>query len=457
MARSFSTGSGGSSRTNAPSSQPAGHPGRHARLIPDLRPGERVISLQRHHPAVLAGRLAAPLVILALWLVSLIFVLPFIAALQQPDPLGPPPEGLQAWLPTALWLGWLFVAAFLVLWAAYRVLDWSDDWIALTSRRLIVMDKALFLRETRREVPIDRVQNVTADYPNSMGVAFDFGNLRVDTAGIGVVEFKDLPHPRQMREGIFTQQAELQAARPSPEDSRKAAVRSIMRGTDPALHELPTPPDGITLPADLSKGTGPSMLGALFPFAPQREDDGVTWHKHWFFLLRGLAGPTLLWLIVAVAWFAVMLFGGEGQFGSAAVILGWAAVGLAPVCLLWALWKWDDWRNDIYRLAGDRIYDIDRLPLGMREQSKETLITRVTDVTYLVPGPLAHLLNYGDVELKTPGEATQFVFEHVPRPREIQAEIMDRIEEYRVKARSSNDREIEAWIKAYNEVQREGA
>jgi hypothetical protein len=321
------------------------------------------------------------------------------------------------------------------------------------------MDKHLFLRESRREVPIDRVQNVTAEYPNSMGVALDFGDLRVDTAGLGVLEFRHVPHPRVLREAIFTQQAQLRAAQPSADDVRKAAVRSILRGSDPALHERPTPPDGNAVPpgaaAQASAGTY-SLFTTLFPFSPMRAGDSVTWHKHWMVLARGVLPPAILWWAGLMVWLAAIGSSRGGQYSSLAQVVGWAVVVAAPVCLLWALWKWDDWRNDIYRLDRERVYDIERLPLGMREQSKETLITRVTDVMYTVPGPLANILDYGDIELKTPGEATQFIFRSVPRPREIQREIMDRIEEYRLRTQAGAGKEIEAWLKAYEDVRREG-
>src|SRR5207253_5479107 len=114
--------------------------------------------------------------------------------------------------------------------------------------------------------------------------------------------------------------------------------------------------------------------------------------------------------------------------------LGWLMVGLVPVCLLWALYNWEDWRNDLYRLDRERVYDIESLPFGLRERSKETLVTRITDVTYQVSGPVAHLLNYGDVVIKTAGEATEFTFNGIPCPREVQQEIMDRVEEYRLKS-----------------------
>jgi hypothetical protein len=431
---------------------------RRARLIHDLRPGEQLVALHRQHPAVLFGSLVPPLVIFVMWAVASVFVLPFISSLG-PDPYGPPAEGLRVLLPGLVWLGWMVVPALLVLWAAYKTLDWSDDWLALTNRRLILMDKHLFLRESRREVPIDRVQNVTAEYPNSLGVGLDYGDLRVDTAGLGVLEFRHLPHPRVMREAIFTQQAQLKASQPSAEDVRRAAVRSILRGTDPALHEQSTPPGGnpVTPAPTVQGGVGSyGLLTTLFPFAPLRAGDSVTWHKHWAVLARGVLPPAILWWAAFVVWLAAIGASGSGQYSSLAQVIGWVVVVMAPVCLLWALWKWDDWRNDIYRLDRERVYDIERLPLGMREQSKETLITRVTDVMYTVPGPLANILDYGDIELKTPGEATQFIFRSVPRPREIQREIMDRIEEYRLRAQAGAGKEIEAWLKAYEDVRREG-
>ena len=61
------------------------------------------------------------------------------------------------------------------------------------------------------------MQNVTAEYPNSMGVALDFGELRVDTAGIGVLVFENLPRPRAMREAYIKQWHQEHDATPGKE------------------------------------------------------------------------------------------------------------------------------------------------------------------------------------------------------------------------------------------------
>ncbi len=434
---------------------------RYSRLVPDLRPGEMIVVVQRRHYSVLLQSTLGPLLLLGVWVVGLPFVLRFIGELGTAS--FSTAQAAPDWVAGLLTVSYLATAALLLLWAGYVYLDWKDDWLALTTLRLIEMDKTLFQHETRREAPLAKVQNIVADYPRALSMALDFGDLTVDTAGIGVLLFRDLPHPRAMREAIFAQQAALKAHQPPPEARRKAAIRSLLNGADPQVHNRPTPPNGLprmpgrgnTQLMEDSSVSGYGVLNKIFPFSPQRADGGVTWHKHWGFLFKGLLWPSAVYFLALAGWFALRVSGlltllGETLGG----ILGWTVVLLLPVCLLWGLWNWEDWRNDLYRLDHERVYHIESLPFGLREESKETLITRITDVSYTVPSPLAHLLNFGNVVIKTPGESVEFVFRGIPRPREVQAEIMARVDEHRLKDNAGVDREIEAWIKAYDDVKR---
>jgi hypothetical protein len=70
---------------------------------------------------------------------------------------------------------------------------------------------------------------------------------------------------------------------------------------------------------------------------------------------------------------------------------------------------------------------------------------------YVIPGPLANLLDFGDVVIKTPGEASELIFAGIPHPRRVQQTIMERVESNR-RAAPVPDREIEAWIRAYHEA-----
>lgn len=440
------------------------HHARYSRLIPDLRPGETLVVLQRRHISVLITGLVLPALMLGIWLTGLFFVLPFVAGLQT-DPLlagGFDAPTAPSWVPATLTALYLALAGLLALWAAYIFLEWKDDWLALTTQRLIVMDKLLFIHETRREVPIVKVQNIVADYPRLLSMSLDFGDLTVDTAGVGVLTFKDLPHPRSMREAIFAQQAALKANQAPPEDRRRAAIRSLLQGADPLAHSRPTPPNGYPrLPGrgetqliDATGVSGYGLFNRIFPFSPQRASGGVTWHKHWIFLLRGLLLPALVYAVALAAWLALRINGTLASVGWLDITLSWTAVLLLPVCVAWAVWNWEDWRNDLYRLDHERLYHTESLPFGLREESKETLVTRITDVSYTMPGPLSHLFNFGNVLIKTPGESTEFLFKSIPRPREVQGEIMARLDEHRLKDTAGMDREIEAWIKAYDDVKR---
>jgi hypothetical protein len=302
-------------------------------------------------------------------------------------------------------------------------------------------------------------------------MALDFGDLMIDTPGTGTLSFADMPAPKVVRESIFAQQKVLQSAQPPPEDMRRAAVRSLILGKDPAAPS-PGAPAGLPRVAAGSSPQAPQMrsprnpnaaptvsgyglLNVLFPIGPQRNGLLVTWHKHWLYLLRGAVAPLLLLGAVLALWTGSIVMGEPGVVGPLEVVLGWAALVLTPVCLIWSLWNWEDWRNDLYRLDHERVYHIESLPFGLREQSKETTMGRISDVMYVVPGPIANLLNYGDVIIKTPGEATEFVFHGIPCPREVQQEIMERVDDLRRKAAAGTDREIEAWLKAYHDVTRE--
>jgi hypothetical protein len=404
---------------------------RFARIIHDRRQGERVLLVLRRHPAVLAHALAAPLLLLVLWLTSLYFFAPFMASLQV-DPLvveSAPPS----WLVPLLWVAWLSAGFAPVAWMAYAVLDWREDWIALTDQRVIVMNKTLFLRETRREAPLSKVQNVTANHRSALGTALDFGDIEVDTAGIGALTFKNLPRPSLFREAVFRQQAAYQAKQPPAEDIRKEAVRAIILGQDPATLGNTRDPRG--------DKSAPTTF----------EQQVFIWHKHWAYLVLANRVPLLAESGVALTWIVLGIIGGPGVGDSIAGLVGWAALLLVPVCLAWVTWASEDWRNDVYKLDHERLYHIESLPLGLREQSKETLVNRVSDVMYLIPGPLANLLDFGDVVIKTPGEASELIFAGIPHPRRVQQIIMERVDTSRRSA-PVPDREIEAWIRAYHEA-----
>ena len=87
-------------------------------MIHDLRRGERVIVLLRRHPAALLTALAWPLLLLAMWAVSLLFVAPFIAMGFGWLPFRGSPRAYVLWY--IAWMMGFFIVIGVGMWRLGR-------------------------------------------------------------------------------------------------------------------------------------------------------------------------------------------------------------------------------------------------------------------------------------------------------------------------------------------------
>ena len=94
------------------------------------------------------------------------------------------------------------------------------------------------------------------------------------------------------------------------------------------------------------------------------------------------------------------------------------------VLLPWWLYRYIDWRNDIYQVTDKFIFDIERKPLGT-EVKKAAPLENILSLEHERVGFLGYMLNYGLVTINV-GE-TQFVFRNVHEPARIQQDIFNRI------------------------------
>jgi hypothetical protein len=398
---------------------------------------EQVIFWRRHHWTVLVRMVLVPII------VTLGTVLLFLVVSAQLDaPVYEPGLQMAQAVVQVILLG-LVVLSLVGL--VYQIWNWSSDWIILTNRRLIVREATPLLREQRREIPLGKVQNAITTLPGPLHMSLNFGRLVVDTAGLGQVRVEDVPNPALLRDLIMAEQKKVMAA---SQPTRANYLQHVARNI---LYDVPAPaaPQGTLAVPSPREGFG--LFNTLFPFRPQRDGLTVVWHKHWWFLLRGLLIPILLLLffegveIAAAVFFTVI---GSDQ-NPADPILAFVRPFIWFIALLVALYQWEDWRNDYYEIRDDRLIDREALPLGLFEQTKQTELRRITDIRNEVPGPLAMLLDFGDVIIKTPGEAVAFTFDGVPKPREVLGEIMDRIEALREREQFQTTRDMQDLLRAF--------
>ena len=372
---------------------------------------ERVALYLRRHPWLLWRRLAWPLLVLAA-------LVPVARHLRLIPPL------------------WILSGVLILLWALWLWLEWRNDCLVVTTRRLAHMEKRLLFYERQQQAPLDKVQDVSVVRSGPLAAIFGFGHLTVQTAGAtGQITFAHTPRPEAVKEALFAEVNRYRALqRACRRQSLEADLRRQLGLTSPPeadASERPTEPalrpEG---PADAVALRLTELIRGSFPRLRQQQGEVIMWRKHWLVLLRDLGWPLLL----GAAFAALPL--------ATRIAFPWpAAAAMAAIVLLWLWWQWENWRNDVYILTPDRIVDIERVPLRLHSTRREGSLLNIQNVTYVIPGLLAGLLNCGDVVIETAGQVGNFTFETVYDPSSVQADIFRYVEAFRGRQQQTGDAE----------------
>ena len=401
------------------------------RRPPWLEPGEAVVEQIRRHPIIALRNLALPFLIALVLLVLLI------------DGRLPPP------------LGWPLMALD-VLVGLWAFVDWWNDSLVITPRRVTRWERIWPVYEGRREAPLRQVQDVRVAR-GLWGNLLNFGRLQIQTAATeGLIEFTFTPEPMRVQQLILDRVARARV--PERAESRDIARRSLESRLDIGL-ELWVPSRAV--PADTESGatSKPPRRPRGFKWTPwpwmtRVEDDRITWRKHWVRLLWRIWLPLLAcgFLIYVAALVSL----GRMPFIPSRLAFWVPWLVLAFLAFFWLWWEYTDWGNDVYIVTNERIIDVEKKPLFMAEERREASLGMVQNVNVRIPGPIAYILGYGHVYIFTAAEIGLFDFLFVPHPREVQAEIFRRIEAYRAREaqRRAAQRQAEMadWFEVYHRV-----
>lgn len=96
-------------------------------------------------------------------------------------------------------------------WFIWRVEDWRNDIFQVTSRTVVDIDRRPFgFGESRKQAPIDKIQNVNAYTPGLLHTIFNYGNVDIETAGDAInLKFDDVPYPSVIQSDIFQRLEDL--------------------------------------------------------------------------------------------------------------------------------------------------------------------------------------------------------------------------------------------------------
>jgi hypothetical protein len=332
----------------------------------------------------------------------------------------------------------------------WRWLDWRNDYYLVTDRRAVWLEKVIGLYDSRQEAPLHMVLSVSVS-TDFLGRSLGYGDVVIRTY-TGQLTFHNVRLPKTMAAVIEEGWRRVRQAR-DRED--REGVAEALRGRLEASGAQVEPSDEAT-PAELPVETARPLEGVgldHWTFQVRFEQGGViTYRKHWAVLLRSIALPSILvLLLVGIVGAALGGLIRLSSLGTGLLIVG----ALLVPAFGWWVYRYVDWANDLYQITPEQIVDIYKRPLS-RELRKVAPLENILGTQVQRRGIIGLLLDYGNVVAEV-GTA-QFTFEGVYHPSLVQQDIVRAqetlLERRREAARLQRRGELVEWFGAYHEETR---
>jgi membrane protein YdbS with pleckstrin-like domain len=401
------------------------------------------------------------------------------------------PPSVQSFLGTSALICVLPAVALAAVWV---LVNYFDDYYVVSNLRVTRRDRVWPLYEAKLQAPIETVQQVTLDQ-GFFGRVFDYGHVSINTAAkVGAMIFAHVPGPNEVQGYVMQGKAEARLA--GRGQQREVLRRGLVSELGLALlvpertralgdgASLPVkrrffggpPPDKAPKPELLpgTKGAQPGWLVGLAQRLPERWQaivigppkpepqplsGQIIWRKHWMNLLRRTIWPTILLLFTLALAALAANFLGSPLLSTAATALTLPWLLLLTCAIGWWLFRYADWRNDIYVVTDEKLIDIEAKPLGLSIKRRETGLDRVQTVDYKQVGFIRYFLNYGDVVIRSAAADEGLDFLYVPNPRLVQAMIFQKVDAHRRKLDQQRlrdrQREMIESLEVYHEMRQE--
>jgi CRP-like cAMP-binding protein len=372
--------------------------------------------------------------------------------------------------------------AFLILlacsWIAWNWIDWRNDYLVITTKRVLRREKVPFLYEDELEAPLSRVER-SSTVQDFWGKMLGYQDLTISTAAAaGMIKFSPIPTQDNAAK-VLTELLDRQQASKSFRSKRgkrlmrqNALQERIGESDDPwdtaPILKLTTPKPKLSWwqqKLQNFKSGWTATLNAVLPWRSIVDADSakaiVIWNKHWSDLFRR-AWPSLLFLTFLIALVLAELFGigilsllGPNivtniiEYPILVVIFG----AFVPVSL-WLWWELADWSNDLYVLTESQVIGIEKKPLFVGETRNTVELANIQNILFEQMGFVNILLNVGNVIIETAGSEKPLNFRHVPDPRNVQRQIFAQMEAHKQKraiaAAKESFQEFTDWFDAYH-------
>jgi membrane protein YdbS with pleckstrin-like domain len=336
----------------------------------------------------------------------------------------------------------------LAFWAWY-INDWSNDYLIITDRRFIQLEKVTLFNKAKIEIPLDKITEVKIETGRGpIEYLFKVGTVTVTSTGRSQITFKHVHDPEsvrmewdKLRKAYFMYRSNF----------RKDRMRNYLENRIWGSKLINWNEEEEAREIDVIEN--PNWLQRTFPTGPirDRRKKQITWYTHPWVLFKRLSPLVLLLLLL-------ILF---GIFGlpfiyrlnvSLISLIGSAGFVLAFIGVCITIWyRYENWHNDRYVIGDEKVFDIEKLPFGFDETVGVIDIRNVQDIQFEKRGITANLLNYGSVKITTVG-GPSITFERVPKPELIEDEVSRRKEILKFFDEERQDRLYADFFASYRDV-----
>ncbi len=363
---------------------------------------------------------------------------------------------------------WILLAAA-ILWVAFTlvwyIVDWTNDYLVVTNRRIVHVERYGLIAETREEVPIAAVQSVVLSRGDPLDAALGLSAITVETIG-GRLKFTHIPSVRHLQERILDQITRVQqeAQRQEREAIREELLKvlpqaQVQPAEEPDSEEEPPAPPAPPAPPVVQPPQRKRRPLVLLPTRLERPGE-VTWRKHWLILVSRLLAPAAVFLLglalTLVLLVSPWLSNRVPDVSSVSRLAPFLPLLLVPIALVWGWWRYMVWAGDVYTVTTNRIVDLNRLPFGVRETRRESTLEKIQNIDVVIRNLVGRLFDMGDVIIKTGAGTDDFVFHSIAHPHSVQRELFHRLAEFRRKSQEGQRRqryeEMAKWLAVYNEL-----
>jgi hypothetical protein len=342
---------------------------------------------------------------------------------------------LWGWL-SGLSLPWVLASICLaigILWGIWVILDWRNDYYILTNDRIVWLEKVIAFYENRQEAPLYTI--LSTDISTSqLGRIVGYGDVSVKTF-TGEIIIGQIGSPQRVVDLI--EEHRQRSSEQQKIESMGAIRQTVRESIGLERRKPPGPPSRSWRKKEVKFKMPPVWRD--FVHMRMEQNDTITYRKHWLILFYRTWLPLLV--LIGVIYLTIRQF-----------VSPFIEVALLLMVLFWLWYQYTDWRNDIFQVSKDKIFDINRKPLGT-EQRREASLANILSLEVRRVGFIGMLFNYGNVIIDVGG--TNFVFETIFDPVRAQQEIFGRIDEMKQRKRMQEDQKernrLSEWFGIYDD------